>query len=125
MFDVLFNRQPIALSPTRTHTRILVRVCLPRSSRVLTYNPREIIANLRMMMAGEEPNPMLPWFRGFTGSVTEEGKKGGKYRITGTLEKIDDVTLEITELPVCSFGLFSLMIALPDKIHLEEARAAR
>jgi DNA gyrase/topoisomerase IV, subunit A len=37
------------------------------STSVPTYNPREIIANLRLMIAGEEPQEMHPWYRGFKG----------------------------------------------------------
>ena len=35
------------------------------SSFVPNYNPAEIVANLRAMLAGEEPTVMHPWFRGF------------------------------------------------------------
>lgn len=35
------------------------------SSSVPTYNPRDIVANLRRLMAGEELQAMQPWFRGF------------------------------------------------------------
>jgi DNA topoisomerase II len=39
------------------------------SSNVVNYSPREIIANLRRKMAGEEMVPMAPYFCGFTGVV--------------------------------------------------------
>ena len=37
------------------------------STSVPTYNPREIISNLRLMIAGECPVEMHPWYRGFKG----------------------------------------------------------
>ena len=37
------------------------------STSVPTYNPREIISNLRLMIAGENPTEMHPWYRGFKG----------------------------------------------------------
>lgn len=39
------------------------------STSVPTYNPREIIANLRLMIAGEDPHEMHPWYRGFKGNT--------------------------------------------------------
>ena len=45
------------------------------STRVPSYNPIDIIANLRRKMRGEELVPMVPWFRGFTGRVEKNGDK--------------------------------------------------
>lgn len=39
------------------------------SSNVVNYSPREIIANLRRKIAGEEMMTMAPYFCGFTGLV--------------------------------------------------------
>ena len=39
------------------------------SSSVPNYNPREIVANLRRLMADEPQQPMHPWYRGYTGQV--------------------------------------------------------
>ena len=39
------------------------------STSVPTYNPREIISNLRLMIAGEDPLEMHPWYRGFKGNI--------------------------------------------------------
>ena len=36
------------------------------SSSVPNYNPREIVANLRRLMADEPQQPMHPWYRGYT-----------------------------------------------------------
>lgn len=68
------------------------------SSSVPTYNPRELIANLRRMIQGEEPEEMLPWFRGFTGTVQQ--KAPNSYLVTGTMEEVDEQTVRISELPV-------------------------
>jgi DNA topoisomerase II len=35
------------------------------SSFVPTYNPREIVANVRALLRDEAITPMHPWFRGF------------------------------------------------------------
>ena len=41
---------------------------------VPTYNPVEIVANLKRMMDGEQPQAMSPWYRDFKGSVTTKAK---------------------------------------------------
>lgn len=49
-------------------------------------------------MAGEEQEPILPWWRGFKGSIKKVGEH--KYDVTGIVNKIDDTTIEIIELPI-------------------------
>jgi DNA topoisomerase II len=69
------------------------------SSSIPTFNPREIIQNLRRMIDGQEPQDMMPWFRGFHGDV--QGKTGtSNFTVTGTIEVIDEQTVVISELPV-------------------------
>mmetsp|Transcript_45949 Transcript_45949/g.114219 ORF Transcript_45949/g.114219 Transcript_45949/m.114219 type:complete len:792 (-) Transcript_45949:615-2990(-) len=68
------------------------------SSSVQNYNPRDIIANIRRFLRGEEMEPMAPWYRGFQGQMKKNSKGG--YDSIGTINKIDDTTVEITELPV-------------------------
>jgi DNA topoisomerase-2 len=68
------------------------------STQIPNYNPIDIVDNLRRLMRGEEPVRMSPWFRGFKGSI--ERIEQDKYKISGILEKLDDLTLEITELPI-------------------------
>lgn len=75
------------------------------SSTVPTYNPREVIANLRRLLAGEAPWDMKPWYRGFTGEVQPKqggggGADGGTFAVTGAIQQVDDRTLVISELPV-------------------------
>lgn len=41
---------------------------------------------------------MLPWWRGFSGTIKKVGDN--KYDVLGTVKKIDDTTVEITELPI-------------------------
>lgn len=41
---------------------------------------------------------MLPWWRGFKGQIKEVAKH--KYDVTGVVRKINDTTVEITELPI-------------------------
>ncbi|GAA5954900.1 hypothetical protein JCM10213_000372 [Rhodosporidiobolus nylandii] len=71
------------------------------SSFIPNFNPSDIVANLRRKLDGEEMEPIHPWYRGFRGTI-EKGDKEG-YKCSGTIERIDDSTVEITELPIRSW----------------------
>jgi len=68
------------------------------STTIPCYNPVDIVDNLRRLMAGEELVPMLPWWRGFKGTIKKVGDH--KYDVIGVVRKINDTTVEITELPI-------------------------
>ncbi|KAI0668658.1 type II DNA topoisomerase [Trametes maxima] len=68
------------------------------STSIPSYNPEDIVANLRRLMEGGEQVPMLPWWRGFTGTIKKVGDN--KYDVIGTVRKVDETTVEITELPI-------------------------
>lgn len=74
------------------------------STTVPNYNPREIIANVRRFLRGEEFEPMTPWYRGFKGTVKpvldSDGSATGKFDVCGVAAKRGRTRLEITELPV-------------------------
>jgi DNA topoisomerase II len=70
------------------------------SSQVPCYNPRDLIANIRRMIAGDEPQELIPWYRGFLGTVTPVGNSKS-YDVHGTVTGggADDVFV-VRELPV-------------------------
>ncbi|KAJ1653276.1 DNA topoisomerase 2, partial [Dispira simplex] len=68
------------------------------STNIPCYNPVDIVNNIRHLMNGEEMSPMTPWYRGFKGEIIPEGPD--KFRVTGIVRKVDDTTLEVTELPI-------------------------
>jgi DNA topoisomerase-2 len=68
------------------------------SSTIPNYNPEDIVNNLRRLMDGETPEPMQPWFRGFTGEVVALG--GDRYKFSGIIRESGDKEVEITELPI-------------------------
>ncbi|KAL7483431.1 hypothetical protein ACHAW6_009076 [Cyclotella cf. meneghiniana] len=71
------------------------------SSTIQNHNPRDIIANIRRMINGDEPEMMHPYFGGFTGEIiAESGIREGSYIVKGKIERTDDTTLLITELPI-------------------------
>ncbi|KAH7659032.1 DNA topoisomerase type IIA protein [Dioscorea alata] len=72
------------------------------SSYIPNYNPRDIVANVKRLLNGEEMQPMDPWYRGFKGRIEKSASKvaGVTYTITGIAEEIDNNTLRILELPI-------------------------
>ncbi|KAI9116615.1 hypothetical protein K1719_012273 [Acacia pycnantha] len=71
------------------------------SSFIPNYNPRDIIANVRRLLKGEEVVPMDPWYKGYKGVIEKSAKEGG-YNVNGTIEEVDEqtFTFRITELPI-------------------------
>jgi len=67
------------------------------STRIPSYNPLDIISNLRRKMKGDECVPMIPWFRGFVGRVE---KVGDKYVTKGLYRLLNEGKVEIYELPI-------------------------
>ena len=67
-------------------------------TKIPNYNPREIVSNLKRMIRGDEPKPMIPWFKNFKGSIEEI--EAQKFVINGEISEISDTKVEITELPI-------------------------
>lgn len=70
------------------------------STNIPNYNPREIIQNLRRKIKGEEMEEMHPNYFGYQGSIVADVKKSGSYTAIGKIERIDEETLLISELPI-------------------------
>eukprot|EP00531_Pseudo-nitzschia_arenysensis_P017060 CAMPEP_0116147982 /NCGR_PEP_ID=MMETSP0329-20121206/18076_1 /TAXON_ID=697910 /ORGANISM="Pseudo-nitzschia arenysensis, Strain B593" /LENGTH=1429 /DNA_ID=CAMNT_0003644009 /DNA_START=85 /DNA_END=4370 /DNA_ORIENTATION=- len=69
------------------------------SSKIPNYNPRQIITNIRNMINGEAPGEMHPYYSGFNGEIALDGQPG-KYSCRGIIERTDDTTVAISELPI-------------------------
>jgi len=71
------------------------------SSKIPNYDPRTIIGNIRKKINGESYDIMHPHYYGFTGEIIVDRTKTDKnYTCAGKIQRIDDTTLEITELPL-------------------------
>ncbi|KAK9790352.1 hypothetical protein WJX73_001002 [Symbiochloris irregularis] len=72
------------------------------STFIPNYSPRDLVANVRRLLDGEDLVPMQPWYHGFSGEVTEVPSKtsGRTYTLNGIVSQTDERTLDITELPV-------------------------
>lgn len=68
------------------------------STNVPCFNPIDLVANIRRLMAGEELEELVPWYRGWTGDI--ERVDNSKFKLKGVIEEVDEKTLEITEIPV-------------------------
>lgn len=69
------------------------------STKVPMYNPLEVIANIRRLIKGDLPEPMIPWYRDFRG---HREQIGSSVVISGVIRKhiFEPNQLEITELPI-------------------------
>jgi len=68
------------------------------SSYVPPYNPVIIKKNIMRILEGKSPLPMTPWFRGFTGIISESPDTTGTYVMEGRW-KTHGTTVTVTELP--------------------------
>lgn len=68
------------------------------STNIPSYNPIDLVKNIRRLMNGQELEELVPWYRGWEGEI--EKISDGKFKIKGTIEQIDEKTLEITEIPI-------------------------
>lgn len=68
------------------------------STYVPPFNPIDIIKNTKLLINGDDPDLMIPWWRGFKGEV--KMLSDGKVQLTGLYEIINDCSVRITELPI-------------------------
>ena len=68
------------------------------STKVPNYNPREIIANLKLMINGQETKPMKPYYKNFRGKI--EQIDDFRVLTSGEVAIIGENTIEIAELPI-------------------------
>lgn len=68
------------------------------STKIYNHNPRDLIKNIRRMLAKEEPLPMHPWYKNFNGSI--HYVSDGRYICSGNLAITQGNKIEISELPV-------------------------
>ena len=72
------------------------------STSIPNHNPRDVIAALRARIAGEEVPALVPWYRGFTGSIEARAEGGGGVFTACGTATVDAAraAVTITELPV-------------------------
>jgi DNA topoisomerase-2 len=68
------------------------------STNIPTYNPIDIVNNLKLLLRGKQMKKLEPWYRGFTGTINKLSKTS--YETVGKHEIINSRTIRITELPI-------------------------
>jgi DNA topoisomerase II len=68
------------------------------STYIPPHNPHDIVDNLLRVVKGQQPLPMKPYWRGFSGIVEETGP--GTYVTKGIYTRVSDTQVSITELPI-------------------------
>ncbi|XP_070571021.1 DNA topoisomerase 2-alpha-like isoform X2 [Ptychodera flava] len=71
------------------------------STKIQNYDVREVANNIRRMIDGEEPLPMIPAYKNYKGTIEEIEEN--RYICNGEVSIIDNNTIEITELPIRSW----------------------
>lgn len=70
-----------------------------------SYNPKEIISLLLEKLdgakIGTKVSKLIPWYRGFKGTITKNyGKGKSQFKMKGIVELVDDEMIRVTEIPV-------------------------
>lgn len=68
------------------------------STTIPCFNPLDIVKNIKRLLKGKEPEEMIPWYRGFKGTINQVKDK--VYESVGVYNIVNENTIEITELPV-------------------------
>lgn len=68
------------------------------STTIPNYNPLDIIDNVRLQLSGQKQKSLIPWYRGFRGSITRKGK--GIFKVSGIAKNVSSNKVEITEIPL-------------------------
>ncbi|KAH0626856.1 hypothetical protein JD844_002113 [Phrynosoma platyrhinos] len=68
------------------------------SCKIPNYDIREVVNNIRRMLDGDEPLPMVPSYKNFKGTMDSLGQN--QYLVNGEVFVLDSTTIEISELPV-------------------------
>jgi len=70
------------------------------ATSIPNYDPRDIIANLRLFLRRKKMKELTPWYRGFTGTIKKSAEKG-KWDCQGVYHETSrGVGVEVTELPI-------------------------
>ncbi|MEC8074078.1 MAG: DNA gyrase subunit A [Pseudomonadota bacterium] len=68
------------------------------STDIPKFNPVDICDYIKAKIYGKETPTLIPWYRGFTGTI--ESTSPGSFITRGKFNIINDSTVQITELPI-------------------------
>lgn len=67
------------------------------SSQIPCYNPEDIKKNILKCLDGKSPDPMVPWYKGFKGTI--RNNDSGTWTAEGCYTQSQGGTVNVTELP--------------------------
>lgn len=67
------------------------------SCKVLSYNPKDVLDNVKRALTNKPLKKMVPWYNGYKGKIT---KDESQTIYTGSFERVNSTTLRITSLPI-------------------------
>jgi DNA topoisomerase-2 len=125
--DILAHamEEGVAVEP-QAYTPVLPLILLNGASGIATgfstfipsYNPTDIVQNIRNFLADEPFVPMIPFYNGFTGTIVADGDS--KYAMKGVYERISENVFKITEIPFTkSFSAYAEWVKDSDKSKLK------
>ena len=69
------------------------------STNIPSFNPKDIIMNIKRLLQNKDCKHMIPWYMGFTGEIKKEDE-GSSYVSYGKYEIENENTIIIQELPI-------------------------
>lgn len=70
------------------------------STNIPSFNPEDVIENMKKILDKEEPKDLIPWYRGFKGTITKDPENEMSFLCKGLLSSNTKKTLKITEIPI-------------------------
>lgn len=67
------------------------------SNHTLSYNPQDVINNVKKVLAGKEQDEIIPWYNGYKGKIT---KNENQVIFSGSFEKVNATAIRITQVPI-------------------------
>lgn len=68
------------------------------STDIPSFNPKDVINNIRNKINDKKMKKLKPWYYGFNGTIVEKDEK--TYEIYGSYEIINENTIKVTEIPI-------------------------
>merc|ERR1712130_620457 len=71
------------------------------STNIPAFNPRDLVKGMKQLIknGGTHVDEIMPWYNGWTGKLLPSSNPA-KYLVEGLIEKVDEKTVLISELPI-------------------------
>jgi DNA topoisomerase-2 len=86
--------------------------------KILNYNPDDIVANVKLVLANKKQKKMTPWYNGYTGTVSKENCQT---TFIGKFIRNSSTTIKITALPI-GHNIESYKVELAKLIDKDEIK---